>query len=141
MLQAVYLDRSPGLHQEHKTICSTTRRSGPDSPSSSSGDMIDNPREKSGGAVLRPSEMVAKEFDSSRPKSRRPSVTYHVVGVDDGLVPRSSWSKMEGLQPTVSAFFRLVVLCSNAGCSELVWWCWCFGFFVGCVLPHACAGC
>lgn len=73
---------------------------------SDGGDM-NGPRRRSRSAVLsRPPEVVAKEYDSSRPDARRPVVTYQVLGADDGLVPQNSWNRVERFQPSLSAFFR-----------------------------------
>ena len=65
-----------------------------------------------GGSVFqsRLPETVAKEFDSCRPESRRPVVTYHVLGADADLVPHNSWNRVERFQPSLSAFFRSVHL-------------------------------
>ncbi len=47
------------------------------------------------------------EFDSSNPhSSRRPVVTYRVLGQDQGLVPQNSWNRVKRFQPSLSAFFR-----------------------------------
>lgn len=53
-----------------------------------------------------PPQAVAVEFDSSRPDSRRPVVTYRVLGQDEGLVPENSWNRVRRLRPSMSAFFR-----------------------------------
>lgn len=58
--------------------------------------------------MSRPPEVLAEEFDSSRPDARRPVVTYRVLGADDGLVPQNSWNRVERFQPSLSAFFRWV---------------------------------
>ncbi|CAN0130865.1 unnamed protein product [Ascophyllum nodosum] len=65
-----------------------------------------------GGSVFqsRLPETVAKEFDSCRPESRRPVVTYHVLGADADLVPHNSWNRVERFQPSLSAFFRRTFL-------------------------------
>lgn len=69
---------------------------------------MDGPRRRSRSAVLSPPpEAVAVEFDSSNPdSSRRPVVTYHVLGQDEGLVGQNSWNRVKRFQPSMSAFFR-----------------------------------
>lgn len=68
---------------------------------------MDGPRRRSRSAVLSPPpEVIAVEFDSSRPDSRRPVVTYRVLGQDEGLVPQNSWNRVKRFQPSMSAFFR-----------------------------------
>lgn len=70
---------------------------------------MDGPRRRNWSAAMsRPPEVVAEEFDSSRPNARRPVVTYRVLGADDGLVPQNSWNRVERFQPSMSAFFRWV---------------------------------
>ncbi|CAM9573193.1 unnamed protein product [Pylaiella littoralis] len=73
--------------------------------------MDGGPRRRSRSAVLSPPpEAVAVEFDSSRPDSGRPVVTYRVLGQDEGLVPQNSWNRVKRFQPSMSAFFRRTFL-------------------------------
>eukprot|EP00903_Cladosiphon_okamuranus_P009135 g8728.t1 len=73
---------------------------------------MDGPRRRSRSAVLSPPpEVVAVEFDSSNPDSnRRPVVTYHVMGQDEGLVGQNSWNRVKRFKPSLSAFFRRTFL-------------------------------
>lgn len=81
--------------------------SGPLSPGDGDDGAMNGFRRRSRSAALsRPADIVAEEFDSSRPEARRPVVTYQVLGADDGLVPQNSWNRVERFQPSLSAFFR-----------------------------------
>lgn len=88
------LQRTPLREEGTATICPNT--------------IMDGPRRRSRSAVLSPPpEVVAVEFDSSNPdSSRRPVVTYHVMGQDEGLVGQNSWNRVKRFQPSMSAFFR-----------------------------------
>lgn len=68
---------------------------------------MNGPRRRSLSAArsARP-QVVAIEYDSSRPDSRRPVVSYRVLGQDEGLVPQNSWNRVRRFQPSMSAFFR-----------------------------------
>lgn len=61
--------------------------------------------------------VVAREFDSSRPDCRS-VVTYRVLGADQGLVRERKWSGMEKFGPSLSAFFR----CCCRHVKHTCWW-------------------
>ncbi|CAM9489017.1 unnamed protein product [Ectocarpus sp. 4 AP-2014] len=72
---------------------------------------MSGPRRRTRSGVLSaPPQVVAVEFDSSRPDSRRPVVSYQVLGQDEGLVPQNSWNRVKRFQPSMSAFVRRTFL-------------------------------